>query len=312
VLLLAVLALLAGRQAAQAEIAVVTTIKPVHSLVAGVMAGVGTPRVLVTGAASPHTYALKPSDAAAIRDADVFVRVSEDLEPFTKRIVTTLPKKTLLLTLARVPGLTLLPIREGGPFEAHGHSHGHTHGHSHGRERSAAGGEIDGHLWLDPANAKTVVDAVAEALAGKAPEHSARFRANAERMKARIDAMDSEIAGQLAPVAGRPFVVFHDAYQYFERRYGVPAAGAMTINPDVPPSARRLDALRTRIRELGAVCVMREPQFDAKVVRALASGIPARLGELDPEGAAVTPGEELYFTVMRNLATSLRTCLGGA
>jgi zinc transport system substrate-binding protein len=298
------LAVLAG-PARGADIDVVVTIKPVHALVAAVMDGVAVPKLLVDGAASPHTYALKPSDAAALNQANLFIRVSEDLEPFTRKAVKSLPKSVTVVTLSTVKGLKLLSQREGGAFEGHGHDKGHGHGHGHAK---SAG--LDGHIWLDPANAKIIADRVAEVLSARLPARAETFARNAAALRTRIDALDAELAAALAPAKGKPFVVFHDAYQYFEQRYGLTAAGSITVNPEVPPSAKRLTQLRAKVQQLGAVCVLREPQFDAKVVSAIADGTSARLGEIDPEGARLQAGPELYFTLMRNLARSLRDCLG--
>jgi zinc transport system substrate-binding protein len=289
---------------ARADVAVVVTIKPIHAIAAAVMDGVAKPRLLVDGAASPHTYSLKPSDAAAISKADVFIRVSGDLEPFTRRVVRTLPKSVQLVTLQSVKGLELHEVREGGPFESHDHGHGHSH--SHGKDKD----EIDGHIWLDPDNAKKIATAIADTLAAKSPKNADTFRRNAAAFATRVDALERELATKLAPVKDKPFIVFHDAYQYFERHFGLTTAGSITVNPEVQPSARRLTQLRTKIDQLAAVCIMREPQFEPKVVTAIAQGTKARIGQLDPEGANVDPGPELYFTVMRNLATSLAECLG--
>jgi len=291
---------------ARADVSVVVTIKPIHAIAAAVMDGVAKPRLLVDGAASPHTYSLKPSDAAAISKSDVFIRVAGDLEPFTRRVVRTLPKSVQLVTLQSVKGLELHEVREGGPFESHDHGHGHSHGHSHGKRKD----QIDGHIWLDPDNAKKIATAIADTLAAKSPKNADTFRRNAAAFATRVDELDRELAAKLAPVKDKPFIVFHDAYQYFERHYGLTTAGSITVNPEVQPSARRLTQLRSKIDQLAAVCIMREPQFEPKVVTAIAQGTKARIGELDPEGANVEAGPDLYFTVMRNLAASLTECLG--
>jgi len=294
-----------SQPARAADIDVVVTIKPVHALVAAVMDGVAVPKLLVDGAASPHTYALKPSDAAALNRASLFFRVSEDLEPFTRKATKSLPKSVTVVTLSTAKGLKLLSQRAGGAFEDHEHDKGHGHGHAHGKKA-----EVDGHIWLDPANAKIIADRAAEALSAKLPARADTFARNAAALKVKLDALDAELATALAPAKGKPFVVFHDAYQYFEQRYGLSAAGSITVNPEVPPSAKRLSQLRAKVQKLGAVCVLREPQFDAKVVSAIADGTSARLGEIDPEGALLEPGPELYFTLMRNVARSLRDCFG--
>lgn len=293
---------------AQDRLNVVVTIKPVHALVAGVMGKTGEPRLLVGGNGSPHTFSLKPSDAKALGEADVFIRVSEEVEPFTRRLVSTLPKKVQVVTLEAVPGMTLLPVRAGGPFEAHDHA-GHDHGHKHGK---AAKQDSDGHLWLDPANARLIVRHVAEVLSARRPADAATYKANADDLVRRLDALDAELAAGAKAVAGRPIVVFHDAYQYFERRYGLNVVGSITVNPEVKPSAKRLSALRAKVEKLAAVCVLSEPQFDSGLVDSVASGTKARTGVVDPLGAAIEPGPELYFSVLRGLLASVKACAAPA
>lgn len=295
---------------AQERLNVVATIKPVHALVAGVMGKTGTPRLLVGGAASPHTFSLKPSDAKALGEADVFIRVSEEVEPFTRKLVSTLPKKVQVVTLEAVPGMTLLPVRSGGPFEAHDHA-GHDHGHKHGHGK-AAKEDNDGHLWLDPANARLIVRHVAEVLAARRPADAATFKANADELVRRLEALDAELAAGAKAVAGRPIVVFHDAYQYFERRYGLSVVGSITVNPEVKPSAKRLSALRTKVEKLAAVCVLSEPQFDSGLVASVAGGTKARTGVVDPLGATIEPGPDLYFGVLRGLLASVKACAAPA
>lgn len=288
---------------AQDTLNVVVTIKPVHALVAGVMGKVGEPRLLVGGAASPHTFSLKPSDAKALGAADVFIRVSEEVEPFTRRLVSTLPKSVKVVTLEGVAGMTLLPVRSGGPFEADGHDHGH--GHKHGK---SAKQDNDGHIWLDPANARLIVRHVAEMLSARRPADAATFKANADDMVRRLDALDAELTAGAKEIAGRPIVVFHDAYQYFERRYALNVVGSITVNPEVKPSAKRLSALRSKVERLQAVCVLSEPQFDSGLVSSVAGGTKARTGVVDPLGAGVEPGPDLYFAVLRGLLASVKTC----
>ena len=297
------------------DLAVVVTTKPVHSLTAAVMEGVGVPKLLVDGSASPHTFALKPSGAAAINAADVFIRVSGTVEPFSEKIGAALPSSVMMLTLADTPGLTLLDRRSAATFEVHDHGHeAHGAGHEAGKhadhdDDDDAHGAKDGHVWLDPANAKLMAQKIAAVLAEKDPAHAAVFTANASRLAGRIDALSSEIEALVKPVAARPFIVFHDAYQYFERRFGLSAVGSITVSPDVQPSAKRLTALRRKIGELGATCVFAEPLFQPKLVTAVTEGTKARAGTLDPEGTTLDAGPELYFTLMRGLSTNLVGCL---
>jgi zinc transport system substrate-binding protein len=287
---------------------VVVTIKPVHALVTQVMEGVGTPTLLIDGAASPHTFSLRPSTARAINEADVFIRISDSLEPFTRKIVQALPPSVTVVTLADSPGIALLDRRHGGTFEPH--SHGGAHGDAHHDDDGDddASGK-DGHIWLDPQNAKAIVNVVSKALSARYPEYAAKFAANASALDTRLDALEHELTAELETARRKPFVVFHDSTQYFENRFGLNAAGSITVSPDVPPSARRLTNVRHKIASLGAVCVFSEPSFQPSLVAAVTEGTQARSGTLDTEGLMLTPGPDLYFTLMRDLAHNLVSCL---
>jgi zinc transport system substrate-binding protein len=286
---------------AAAELKVVATIKPLHSLVAQVMDKAGTPELLVKGTASAHTYALKPSDASMLGEADIFFRMSETMEPFTAKLARSLPKRVQVVTLQDARGLKLYPRRTGATFEDD-HDHG-PGGHAHSHD------PVDGHAWLDPVNAKVLVDRIAQVLAAREPANAQLFRANADSAKARLDALSAELATELEPLAGRPYIVFHDALQYFERRYKLRVVGSIAISPEVAPSARRLSTLRKRIQSLGAVCAFAEPQFDMRLIDTVTEGTKARTGTIDPEGAKIEPGLELYTTLLRNLARDLKACL---
>ncbi|CUA96197.1 zinc ABC transporter substrate-binding protein ZnuA [Pannonibacter indicus] len=307
---------------------VIASIKPVQSLVAAVMDGVGEPSVIVDGAASPHTFALKPSTAKLIADADVVFWVGPELEPFLSKPLETLGEKAQAIELSEAPGVNKLPVREDANFEphdhgheegeaghshaghdhSHGHSHSHDHGHGHGHEH----GEFDAHVWLDPENAKAMADDIAHHLSEADPENAATYAANAAALKEKLTALETELAAELEPVKDKPFIVFHDAYQYFEHRFGVRAAGSVTLSPEVQPGAERVAALRTKLKDLGAVCVFSEPQFEPKLVSVLIEGTDVRSGVLDPLGAGVANGKDLYFEVTRNMAASLKSCLSGA
>ncbi|WP_187182367.1 zinc ABC transporter substrate-binding protein ZnuA [Rhizobium sp. WL3] len=323
---------------------VVVSIKPVHSLVASIMKGVGEPSLIVEGAASPHTYTLKPSNARALENADVVFWVGPGLEAFLDKPLEALPKKAKVIELEDAPGLTKLPFREGGAFEGHdhgehaeagednAHDHGteeasHTdhakaehaddHGHDHASEEAAAAGDNHGHehggtdmhLWLDPSNAKAMAAEIAKSLSDADPANKAAYEANLTTLNAEIDALDTGIAAQLKPVLEKPFIVFHDAYQYFEKHYGVRVAGSVTVSPESMPGAERLSTIHAKIKELGAACVFAEPQFEPKLIGVVTEGTDAKSGTLDPEGGALDAGPALYGELMRNLATSMSTCL---
>lgn len=294
-----------GAQAPGVAPGVVVSVKPLHSLTAAVMQGVGTPHLLVQGAASPHAYAMKPSDARALSQAALVVWVGPELETFLRKPLASLSGPARDLRLAQAPGVKLHETREGGAWDDHSHGHGHGHDHGHAHDH----GGPDGHIWLDPTNAKAIAAAVAAALTRVDPTNAATYAANLAALTARLDALDAEIAAMLAPVKDRPYIVFHDAYQYLERRYGLNAAGAITVSPEVRPGAARLSALRARIAKAGAVCVFAEPQFEPTLVRTLVEGTKARTGTLDPEGAAIPDGPDLYFTLLRFNAKALVDCL---
>jgi zinc transport system substrate-binding protein len=301
-----------GTRHARAEVRAVASIIPVHSLVAGVMEGAGTPHLLVPPGASLHSFALRPSDARRLEQAQVVFWIGPMLESFLDRPLKALARKAQVVALAGAAGVTTLPFREGGPWEAHvdggeakAEREAHGHGHDHAHEA------VDGHVWLDPRNAAAMTRAIAEALGRADPANKARYDANAARMIARIDALDGELAAALSPLKGRRYIVFHDAYQYFEARYGLTPAGSITVSPEMSPGARRLADIRARIAEERAACVFAEPQFEPRLVASLVQGTQAKTGSLDPEGASAKPGPDAYFDLMRKLADSLRRCLQG-
>jgi zinc transport system substrate-binding protein len=326
----------AGGPVAAAEIDVVASIKPVHSLVAGVMQGLGEPVLLVKGTGSEHSYSLRPSQARALEQAEVVFWVGETMETFLIKPLKALAYDAQVVELWQVPGLTLLPTREGGMWEAHEHGNEHAdvghgegehagegehtaskHEDEHAEAEHEAGvgdahGEIDMHVWLDPGNAKALAEAIANALADTDPDHAATYLANAERLRQRLDELHRSLEDRLASVADRPYVVFHDAYQYFEHRYAVNAVGAITINPTVRPSARRLGEIHARLEELDAACVFAEPQFEPTLVDTVIEGTSAKKGVLDPLGAALDAGPDQYFELLNSLADSLVDCLGTA
>ncbi len=290
---------------------VVVTIKPIHSLVSRIMAGIGEPKLVVEGSASPHTFTLKPSTARAINEADVFIRVSDTLEPFTRKIVTALPSGVTVVTLAGANGVKLLDQRSGGTFEKHEHAEAGENAHSDhaGDHEDHDEDGKDGHIWLDPDNAKAIVAVVTKTLANRYPAYADKMQHNAADLDADLDKLDRELSTELKGAHGKPFIVFHDATQYFERHFGLEAAGSITVSPEVPPSARRLTEVRAKISSLGAVCVFTEPSFQPSLVAAVTEGTHARSGTLDVEGQMLTPGPDLYGELLRGVAHNLSTCL---
>ena len=307
-----------GASAANADVSVVTSIKPVHSLVSSVMQGVGSPTVIIEGAGSPHTYSLKPSQATQLQDADLVFWMGDELEPFLVDAAQNIARNAELVNLFDSHGLKKIRFREGGMFDEHDDHDDHAkddhddHGHDkHAKDDhdDHGHGEFDPHVWLDPINAKAIVHEIEEALVKADPKNAKKYEANAVRMAGKLDQLVTELRVQLQPVQGKGFIVFHDAYQYFEQRFGVAAIGSITVSPEVMPGAERVKALREKIRGLRATCVFSEPQFEPKLVRTLVDGTGAQTGVLDPLGSSLTKGPDLYFELVREMARSLKECL---
>ncbi len=290
--LLPLILLFAAATTASADPTVMATLKPVHSLVAGVMDGAGRPDLLIGGALSEHSYSLKPSDARKLHAATLIFEIGPDMETYLSGALASASGRVVVLE--RAPGVRLQSARRGGLWGDDGD-------HEHGA--------ADPHLWLDPQNAIAMTRAICDALVQVDPAHAARYRANAEAQVARLAALDRELAATLSPVKDRPYLVFHDAYHYFEARYGLKPAGAVTVAPDRPVGARRIAELRAAVASGRAVCLFREPQFPPKLIETLDENTKARIGVLDPLGADLQPGPGLYPRLMRNLAQSLATCL---
>jgi zinc transport system substrate-binding protein len=274
---------------------VVATIKPVHSLAASILEGVTEPDLLLKGAASPHAYALKPSSAKTIGDADAIIRASPNLEVFLDKAIRTLPASARIISLEQAPGLVLLPVRDGGEHP----------GDSEDREQGGA----DVHFWLDPLNAIAIARFLDQQFSQMDPDHAAQYHANARKLELKLSALDAELKEELAGLSDRPFVVFHDVTQYFEKRYGLNGLGAITLSPERAPGAKRLAAVRARIEQAKAICVFSEPEFPSKLLETVTIGTNAKRGVLDEVGAAIPPGPDQYFALMRANAESLSACL---
>ena len=299
---------------ATADVKVVASIKPVHSLVASVMQGVSEPSLLVKGGGSPHTYSLKPSQAKELQAADIVFWMSHDLEAFLENSIESIAKNAKAVSLMDSHGLMKLNFREGGAFDAHDHGHD-DHGddkhddHGHDKHDDHEHDEVEPHVWLDPQNAKSLVHEIEEHLAEIDPSNAAKYEVNAKAVMKKLDALTKEIEADLKPIRERGYVVFHDAYQYFEKRFGVSAVGSITVSPEVLPGAERVSELRDKVKSLNASCVFSEPQFEPKLVKTITENTDAGTGVLDPLGANIKDGPELYFTLIRNMAKSLKDCL---
>ena len=297
-------------------IRVVASIKPVHSLVSAIMDDVAEPHLIIRGASSPHTFSMRPSDAAALEGADVIFLIDERKETALAGPIANLGDSALVVRLSGVPGITLWSLRAGGAFEMHTHGHDeddpqdeeaedeqdHDDLHDHG--------EFDMHVWLDPVNAAVMAEAITDALSEADPANAATYHDNEHDLIHRLEDLIDELDAELAPIRDKPFIVLHDAYRYFEDRFGLAAAGSITVNPERAPGVQRVTEIRDRVRELKGVCVFAEPQFDRRIVDVVVEGTQARGGTIDPLGAAIDDGPELYFELMRTLAASFTECLG--
>lgn len=278
---------------------VAASIEPIHSLVAAVMGERGPPVLLIPPGQSEHSTLLRPSSAEALATADLVFRVARGFELALDKPIDSLAAKKAVIELARAPGIKLLAVR--------------TLDEDHAPDLAPQPGDLylwaDLHLWLDPVLAKAMTAEIVRALSAADPAHAQTYAANGATEARRLDALSAEIGQRLKPVARVPYVVFHDAYQYFEARYPLRQVGVVEINPGQSPSARHLVALRRKIAATGAACVFAEPQFEPKLLGTITEGLPVRVGALDPLGADLTPGPELYFTLLDQLTAALLSCL---
>ena len=301
---------------------VVTTIKPLHSLVAQVMDGVGEPELLIKQG-SPHGYQMKPADAKNGAEADLVLYVSHELETFMPPLLKKSAKEHSI-EWAALPNLYPLPTRHGGMWEEgdddddheheHGHDHEHEHGHDHEHEHGHDHhghhhGAYDAHLWLSIARSKLLLEQTATELAAIDPANAAKYRDNATKAAADLDALKTGLTTKLQPVQKRPFMVFHDAYQYFEQDYDLDAVGTVRVDPEHEPGAKRISELHQMIAEHKIVCLFSEPQFPAKIVTKLAADGNVKTAVLDPVGADLAPGKTMYRQLLTNLADNLAGCL---
>ena len=315
-----------GFSHAKAELQVVTSIKPIHSLASLLMDGIGTPKLIVDGSNSPHNFTLKPSHAKMLQNADLVFWVGEDIETFLEKPLGTVAKKAKKIELMEISQIKKLKFREKNIFEVHHDDHGHKkhddhghkkhddhghkkhddHGHKKHDDHGHAHGEHDPHIWLDPLNAKVILTVMAKNMKMMDKKNSAKYDANLKKANAKIDGLVSEINKVINKNA--KYVVFHDAYQYFEKRFGLKTLGALTVNTDVLPGAEQLKDIRKVIKKENAKCIFSEPQFNPKIIKAIAKDTNIKTGVLDPLGADLKNNKDLYFKLLNNLSNSLRKC----
>ena len=327
-----------SNSALKAEIKVVTTIQPLHSLVANVMDGSGDLGLILEGSASPHNFSLKPSHARMLEKADVIFWFGEDLESFLEKSLKTISTKAKIISFMKLNEIPKLKFREKNIFKHDDHDdhkgehkdghddhkdehkdghddhkdehkdghddhkdeHGHkdAHGHAHG--------EFDVHLWLDPINAKLMVNEIAHVLSESDPSNAKKYNENADKTSLKIDRMVLEINKSINKKAR--FITFHDAYQYFEKRFKVPSMGAVTVNTDVQPGAKQISEIRKHVKEENIKCIFSEPQFNPKIINVIAESTNIKTGVFDPLGSTFKPGKSLYFSLIKDLSKNLSGC----
>ena len=335
-LILSTISLLSFMSYASAETKVIASIKPLHSLVSYVMNGVGTPGILVDGSSSPHTFQLKPSHATMLQEADIVFWIGEDLESFLETPLESIAKNSKHITLMESDEIELLKFREKNIFGGHDdhddhdehadeHGDGHDEHDEHGDEHDEhdehadehgdghddhhdghAHGEHDIHFWLDPEIAKTIVKIVTRELSEIDPANSSTYKSNSTKAINDIDQLIMDTKSKINSNAS--YVVFHDAYQYFEKRFGVEVVGALTVNPEVLPGAKQLSEIREVIEHENINCLFSEPQFNPSIAETIASDTGIKSAIIDPLGAELDPGKDLYFDLIGDIASSFESC----
>ena len=293
---------------AEAEPKVVTSIKPLHSLISYVMDGVGSPNLLVDGSSSPHTFQLKPSHATMLQEADVVFWIGEDLESFLETPLDSIAVNARKITLMDSDQIELLKFREKNVFEDHHDEHEeHADGHDeHEGHDDHHHGEFDIHFWLDPEIAKSIVKIASLELSKVDPANQATYQTNASNAVSELDKLINDTRTKINSDA--KYIVFHDAYQYFEQRFGIEVIGALTVNPEVLPGAKQLAEIREVIEHEKVNCLFSEPQFNPSIANTIAQDTGIKAAVLDPLGAELEPGKELYFQLINDMASSFESC----
>ena len=334
-IILSFLSFLTFFTSANADIKVVASIKPIHSLASHLMHGVAKPDLIVDGYASPHGFALKPSHAKMLQNADIVFWVGKDVENFLEKPLDSIAKKAEKIELLEIKGLNKLKFRERNIFDDHD-DHGHKkkddhddhakkeddhddHDHAkkedghkeddhddHDGHEEHHHGEHDPHIWLDPINAKVILNEMVEHLIENDAKNASTYKSNLEKALKDIDKLTIEVMTDLNQSTSS--IVFHDAYQYFEKRFNVNVLGAFTVNTDVMPGAEQLAEIREVIEHDKVACIFSEPQFNPDIINAVAKDMDIKTGVLDPLGATLSPGKTLYFDLIKNMSKSFKGC----
>jgi zinc transport system substrate-binding protein len=277
---------------------IVASIKPLHSLVSSVTQGSDSVSLLIKGSMSPHNFALKPSHAKLLNNAKIVFYIDNQFESALKKTVIGLPTRVRVVKVSSTKQLKLLPTRAGDNWEEDGHDHHH---HDHGSN--------DLHFWLEPNNAIQIVKGIVRELSIVYPDNINLYKKNAKKIIKEIKSVDLSIKSILEPVKNKPFIVFHDAYQYFENKYGLNAVGSILLDPEIPPSPKRIIQIRAKIKTTNPTCVFKEPQFRAKIVNTVIENTNVKVGILDPLGADLEEGPGMYTNLLKQIASNLKTCL---
>jgi len=282
---------------------IVVTIKPLHSLVTGVVGNTAKTHLIVSGNSSPHGFKFKPSQIKLLNNAAVVFYIGDTFETFMEKAFNNIPSNVIKVPVAEKARLKLLPYREGGPWEEDKHE-----GHDHGHEGHHDEGGGDMHVWLDPDNAIKMIKAITRQLSKVYPENRDIYKANARSYVQKITALDSELSAVLSNSKESAFIVFHDAYQYFEKHYGLNGVGSITFDPHDFPSPKRLKEIRSKLNETSAECVFSEPQFSDRLVRTVIKGTSAKTALIDPLGSNIKDGPNLYFELLSKMAVTFKRC----
>lgn len=284
---------------------VVVSIKPLHAWVSAVMHGVGVPDLLLKNSDSVHNYQLKPSDASALSKADIIFITDKKMEVYLKKSMGSLSAKARLIALDSAPSIKLLPIRTSGAHKHRSAIKSETKVGSHPKAT-----KYNFHFWLDPQNAIAATIYIAETLSAVDPDHASLYKANASQYVARLQQLISKTQSRLKGHEDIKFIVFHDAYYYYEKRFGLQAVGAITLNPEHQPGARKIKIIRNKIKKDSVTCVYTEPQFSPAIVNNIIEGTSSKQGVLDPIGAALKPGADSYLMLIDQITDSLLSCSG--
>jgi len=278
---------------------IVASINPLHSIVTAIVGNTGIVSLLIESNTSPHNFALKPSHAKLLNNAEIFFYIDDQLESALKKTIKSLPKTVKVKKVSQFKNLKLLPVRENLNWEEDGHGHNHDHDH----------GSFDIHFWLDTQNAIEIAKGVTQELSKLYPENINTYKKNAKKLISKIKTKDNSIKLKLKEVKNKPYIVFHDAYQYFEKAYNLNAIGSILLNPEQPSPPKRIIKIRSKIKTLNAYCVFKEPQFKAQIVNTVIENTNAKVGTLDPLGSNIVSGPDMYIALLDDLANNIRICL---